>query len=84
MKELSKAIQQQNIVIGSNEVRKALKNGELSKIYLCNNCSGKLKEEFEQFSKLNETKIQLTKKSSADFGILCKRQYNIQVIGIKK
>ena len=84
MKELTKAIQQKKAVIGSKLVLKKLKTGGLSRIYLSRTSSQELRDDVAYYAKIADVEVIQSDQTSADFGILCKKQYNIQAIGIIK
>lgn len=84
MKDLTKAIASKKIIIGVKSVIRNLRDGKLDSVYLSKNCSAAMRDQIEQYSKLIEVDVKKTNETSAEFGILCKKQYNIQAIGILK
>ena len=45
MDELTKALDEKTLVLGKDRTIKKLKKGEVSKVFLANNCSDSIKEE---------------------------------------
>ena len=84
MKDLSKGLQSRKVVIGAKSLMRELKNGNLTKVYLSKNCSPLTEQDFRRYCKLSDVKIVETQKTPSELGILCKKQYNIQAIGLKK
>lgn len=84
MKNLVKFIQANRVIKGSKEVLNALRSGTLEKIYVSKNCSKDLLDDLKHYSKLADVSLVKTKISSSELGTLCKKQYNIQVLGVIK
>lgn len=62
--------------IGFDKTLKGLKNGEISMVFLANNCPDKIKDEVKSF----EVEIIEMKEDSEEIAMVCKRQHNISVI----
>jgi|TARA_B100001971_G_C18164085_1_gene523137 ribosomal protein L30E len=78
MDELTKALDEKTLVLGKDRTLKKLKKGEVSKVFLANNCSDKIKEEI--LKNKNKTEIIELDISNEELNIRCKKPFNISVL----
>lgn len=71
-------------VIGLNTVLKKLHSGELKEVMIASNCSKEIEDKLNSLSKVYDIPINKVKEDSQKLGIMCKKTYNISVIGILK
>ena len=83
--KIKEALSSNQIVIGLNNVMKLIKTGQLSEVYYCKNCPDKVINELSYYRSLsNSFKLEEIPLSSIEFGIMCKKQFMISIIGIIK
>lgn len=85
LEELKEALKnEKNLTIGKETTLKQLKLGRLKHVYLSSTCEKNLKEDVEHYAKISGIKCEVTGMNSEELGILCKKPFNIQIVGIKK
>jgi ribosomal protein L30E len=83
MDEIKKLLGTENLLIGEDRTMKALRSGELKKVFLASNAKDSLKEDVEHYAKLSGFEVVNLKINNEDLGILCKKPFNVQVLGLK-
>lgn len=83
MEEIKKLLGTKNLIIGKDETMKAIRAGELKKVFLASNVDSSLKEDIEYYNKIKEFEVVLLKMNNEDLGIMCKKPFSIQVLGVK-
>ncbi len=78
MDELTKALDEKTLVLGKDRTLKKLKKGEVSKVFLANNCSDEIKEEI--LKNKNKAEIIELDISNEELNIRCKKPFNISVL----
>jgi large subunit ribosomal protein L30e len=84
IKEIKKLIKTDKLVIGTEEVVKALKAGSIEKIYLCSNCPDSIKERIGHYAALTSIQVATIDMPNDELGIICKKMFSISVLGIKR
>ena len=82
MKSLRIAVQDKKIIIGTQQVLKALKSGKIQQVYLASNCPVKTKEDVQYFAKIAGVTVTLVEQTNQELGIWCKKNFYISVLGI--
>jgi len=82
--ELKVALENKNVVIGTNETIKKIKNENLKFIVISKNCPEETKKDLKHYDKLSKIDIQEFEGTSKDLGIFCGKPFSIAVIGVKK
>jgi len=72
------------LTIGKETTIKQLKLGKLEKIYMARNCESNLVKDVEYYSRIAGISAEKTELSSEELGILCKKPFNISIVGVKK
>ncbi|MFT4261535.1 MAG: ribosomal L7Ae/L30e/S12e/Gadd45 family protein [Candidatus Woesearchaeota archaeon] len=83
MEEIKKLLGTKNLIIGKEETMKAIRSGELKKVFLASNADPSLKEDIEYYNKIKEFEVVLLKINNEDLGVMCKKPFSIQVLGVK-
>lgn len=83
MDEIKKLLGTENLLIGEERTMKALRSGELKKVFLASNAKDSLKSDVEHYAKLSEFEVVNLKINNEDLGVLCKKPFNVQVLGLK-
>ncbi|MBI2667256.1 ribosomal L7Ae/L30e/S12e/Gadd45 family protein [Candidatus Woesearchaeota archaeon] len=76
--ELTKALNEKNLVIGADKAIKNLKKGKSKKVLISNNCPEKIKQEIIKYKDKAEI-IQL-EINSEELNVRCKKPFNIAVL----
>jgi large subunit ribosomal protein L30e len=78
--QINKIIEAEKAVFGINETLKLIKKKQIEGVFIASNCP----EEIE--AKLNELKVEVkeSEKTNLELGVLCKKSFNISVVGVKK
>tara|TARA_Y100000310_G_C20528754_1_gene737404 strand:+ start:515 stop:802 length:288 start_codon:yes stop_codon:yes gene_type:complete len=82
--ELKKELEDKRAVLGTRQSLKSLKDGLLSKIYLAKNCPAAVKDDVIYNAGLVNVPVIVLKQDNEDLGSLCKKQFFVSVLGIKK
>jgi ribosomal protein L30E len=82
--EIKKVLKSKAIIIGANRALKALKSGELAKIFLASNASEELVKDVEYYASINKTEVEKLGIPNDELGIICKKPFLIACIGLKK
>jgi len=80
IEELRKDLKSKKPVFGAERAIKELKTGKLNKIYLSSNCREDIKRDIEHYARLADVKIIELDETNEDFGVVCKKPFNISVI----
>jgi len=80
---IKEALKQGNVVIGTQQTLKQLKQGKLKKVYLAINCPEKLSGDIQHLSKLAKIPVIKLKKPNDELGVFCKKYFSVSVLGIK-
>ena len=80
--DIKKAIQAKKITIGKETTIKILKKGEAGKVIMTSNCSDK--DEIRTLCKIGNIELVETSMTNEELSTLCKKPFNISIVGIKK
>lgn len=80
--EIKKYLEEKRLVLGQEEVVKALRNKKLAKVYLARNCADLTKRQMERYGQLANVPIETIEKSNEELGILCKKPFFVSVLGV--
>ncbi len=84
LKDIRKAVDEKNAVIGVERVVKGLKRDEIKEVYLSSNCPEDIENEIKYLAKLSKCKVSKLKKTNEELGMFCRKPFFIAVLGIKK
>jgi len=84
MEEIKKAFEDKKLVLGTKVVLKNLVQNKLQKIYFSKNAPKETLKEIELIAKNSKVKIEYTGLTNEEFGLLCRKQFNINVLGLLK
>jgi large subunit ribosomal protein L30e len=82
--EIQKNINSKNMIIGTDESLKALRNGRLAKVFLTSNCPSNVKADFEHYAKLSNVEVINLPIPNDELSIVCKKPFSISVVGFSK
>ena len=84
IEEIRNALKNDTLIIGKDLVMKALRHDKITQIFLSSNVSEKNETEIEHHAKIAEIPVKKIDVPSEDIKVLCKKQYLISTLGIKK
>lgn len=84
MEDVKKLAKEKKAFVGTDQTIKNLKLGKVSKVLLASNCPADVKGDIKHYAALSNAKLEELDIPSDELGILCKKQFKISVIGIKK
>lgn len=80
--EIKKSLDNHKVIIGTNDTIRNIKLGNVSKVYLSNNCPKNIQKDVESYSKIAGIKCATLNKSKEDVGVICKKPFSISVLSI--
>lgn len=82
--EIKKFVKEKRLVIGINQTMNKLRKGVIEKVFISNNCPQEIIDDLENYTEISGVKLEKLKINSTDLGTLCKKQFNISVLGVLK
>ncbi len=82
--KIKKALEDKRLVIGSNRLLKGLKTGQLEEVFITSNCPESLKSNLTNYTKMDNKKVIGIEITNEELGILCKKPFSINVVGISR
>lgn len=82
--EIKKLVGTDKLVLGTDLTIKQLKQGKISKVFVTTNCPKHVQEDLQQYAKLAGAVVESAGVENEELGIICKRQHDVSVIGVKK
>ena len=82
LKLLRDQVREGKAIVGTERVIKALKTGNLSKVFLVSNASEDTKETVEHYASLADIPVVVLELDNEELGVLCKKNFFISVVGI--
>jgi ribosomal protein L30E len=82
LKLLRDRVKEGKAIVGKERVVKALKTGNLSKVFLVSNASEETKEAVNHYANLANVSVIVLGLDNEELGVLCKKNFFISVVGI--
>lgn len=82
--EIRKSLTTKKLIIGSDETLKNIRKGKIAKVYVASNCSDEILRDLKRYSKISGFELLETKISNEELGAVCKKPFNISVLGLLK
>ena len=82
--ELKKIVGDKKLILGVDRTIKALRKGNLKKIFISANCAERTKETIETNSKLFKVDVSQLKISNEEFGVVVKKPFAVSVASLQK
>ncbi len=82
--ELKKLAGDKKLIIGTDRTLKALKKGNLKKVFLASNCEASAKSDIENNAKMTKVEVSQLDISNEDLGVVVKKPFSVSVIGLAK
>lgn len=80
--EIKKLLGTEKLIIGTDKIIKALKRGEMKKVFLASNCNNDTKESVAHYSGLGKVEVVDLELNNEELGDVCKKSFFISVIGV--
>lgn len=84
MEDIKKLVKEKKAFVGTTQTIKGLKAGKISRVLLASNCPADVKGDIKHYAALSGAKVEEMEVPSDEMGILCKKQFKISVVGVKK
>ncbi|PIN99819.1 50S ribosomal protein L30e [archaeon CG10_big_fil_rev_8_21_14_0_10_43_11] len=82
--EIRAALKAKKTVVGVDDVISALQKDAVSKVFLSNNTSQKVKERVTYYAELTGTRVNVFPGNSYDLGVVCKKPFMVSALAVKK
>lgn len=82
--EIKKLLTTDKILIGTDKTKKALKRGQVAKVFLCSNVNQETREDIMYYQGLSDVPVVELKEKNDELGVICKKPFSISVLGILK
>jgi large subunit ribosomal protein L30e len=83
-KLVQELVAKKSIIIGTDRTLKALRKGEVKRIFLSANCPGTARSQIARYCMLSKLEMQELPMQSNQLGALCKKPFSISVFGVRK
>ncbi len=84
IEEIRKLLGSEKLILGTDRTLKAMRNGNLKRIYLASNADSKVKEDIEYYKEMSDFEVVELKENNIDLGTICKKPFSISIIGLVK
>jgi ribosomal protein L30E len=84
IEDFKKLVKEGKVFIGTQETVKHLKRGEVSKVFVSSNCPDSVRDDIKTYAQSDKVDVEELKVPNEELGVLCKKQFSISVIGVKK
>lgn len=82
--EIRKNLITKKLIIGTDETLKNIRKGLITKVYVASNCPEDLMKDLRRYSKISGFEIFDTKLPNDELGAVCKKPFNIALLGVLK
>jgi large subunit ribosomal protein L30e len=82
MEEIKKLLGSEKLVIGTDRVLKAVRDGSVQKVILATNAPASLKEQLDHFMKVAPFALEEAGMSNDELGTFCKKPFSIAALAI--
>lgn len=81
--DIRKLLGTDKLIIGEQEVRKALRTQSLAQVLVASNCARGVLEDLEHASRHAGAEFRQLDVPNEELGVYCKKPFNIMVLGIR-
>lgn len=82
--ELKKLAGNKKLILGTDRVLKAMKKGEVKKVFLASNCLKSVRETVEAHAKLFGAEVSILDTNNDDLGVAVKKPFAVSVVALLK
>ncbi len=80
LEALKEALKSQKVTIGSKEVVRKLKRGEVKKIFVASTCSQIMRDIIKRYVLQNKIEVVELSVPSSEVALLCKKNYPVSIL----
>lgn len=80
--EIKKLYKEGKLVLGTSVTYKKLKSGELSQVFVSQNCPEEVLNELSYYAEVAKVELVPVSLTNEEIGVLCKKPFFISVIGV--
>lgn len=80
MEDLKKALNDKNLIFGTDRTLKALKSGKVKEVFLASNCPSNIVADIEHYAKLNGAEVKKLDMHDKEVGLICKKRHSVSVL----
>lgn len=81
-KKLKKALEEKNVIFGSEETIKKLKHGKLKIVFVSSNCKEEVKERIKHYCEVGKVELIEMEEANDEIGVICKKPFPISVVSV--
>jgi ribosomal protein L30E len=81
LKSLKDKVQKNQVVVGTDRVMKELKAGHLASVFIAKNTRHDTREDLAHYAKLSGISIVELEMDNEEFGVFCKKNFFVSVLG---
>jgi len=82
--EIKKSLEKGEVVIGIKNTLALLRNNKLASVYITNNCPKDIQDDIHYYADINGTKVFPLSITNEDLGTICKKQFPIAVLSVRR
>lgn len=80
LENLKKALNDKNMIYGTDRTIKALKLGTVKEVFLASNCTKKTEEDVMHYAKLSGAEVKKLEIIDKEIGMICKKHHSVSVL----
>lgn len=80
--EIKKLFKDGKLVLGTSVTYKKLKAGELSQVFVSQNCPVEVMKELSYYAELAKVELVTVSLTNEEIGVLCKKPFFVSVVGV--
>lgn len=84
IEEIKKGLADKKAIIGTDRTMKALRAGNLTKIFLTSNVPEEVKMDITTYSNIGNVEVVDLKQTNEELGIICRKPFFVSVLSFKK
>lgn len=76
--------QQKEVVVGLETVVKGLRQGTIEKVFIASNSPPKMAQDLAHYAALAQVPLQRLAQNNEELGIICKKNFMVSVVGLRR
>ena len=80
LEDLQKAVRDQKIIVGAKHTLRALKEGNITRVFLATNCPDTLRKDIIHYARLAKAEVEQLSQASDEVSLLCKKNFLVSVV----
>lgn len=82
--EIKANLKGSRLILGTDRTIKGLKSGKMSKVFLSENCSERVRADVDYYGRLGACSVEVLDVPNEELGLLCKKPFSVSVVGLLK